>query len=160
MADAPDFDGFYLASRDRLVLQLAALTGDPVEALDHVQEAFVQAWLHWDRVGRYGDPQAWVRRVAYNRAVSRWRRARRAILSSDAGTDRIQLDPEQHEVIAALGRLPPRQREAIVLHHLAGYPVEEVAEQMSISAGTVKSMLSRGRTRLAELLTEWAASNE
>ena len=63
-------------------------------------------------------------------------------------------------MIAALGRLPPRQREAIVLHHLAGYPVEEVAEQMSISAGTVKSMLSRGRARLAELLTEWAASNE
>jgi DNA-directed RNA polymerase specialized sigma subunit, sigma24 homolog len=146
VADAPDFDGFYVASRDRLVLQLAALTGDPVEALDHVQEAFVQAWLRWDRVGRYGDPQAWVRRVAYNRAVSRWRRARRAILSSDAGTDRIHLDPEQ--------------REAIVLHHLAGYPVEEVAEQMSISAGTVKSMLSRGRARLAELLVEWEAGNE
>jgi RNA polymerase sigma-70 factor (ECF subfamily) len=154
VADAADFDEFYLASRDRLALQVAALSGDPAEALDHVQEAFVRAWSNWDRIRTYDDPEGWVRRVAYNRAISRWRRARRSILRADAGADRLVLDPEQQEVIAALARLVPRQREAIVLHHLAGYPVEQVAARMNAPAGTVKSLLSRGRSRLAELLRE------
>ena len=160
MADAGDFDEFYLVSRDRLALQLAALTGDPAEALDHVQEAFVQAWIRWDRVKNYDDPEGWVRRVAYNRAVSRWRRARRSILRPDAAADRLVLDPEQHEMIAALQRLLPRQREAIVLHHLAGYPLEQVAERMSAPVGTVKSLLWRGRARLAELLRERESADD
>lgn len=160
MADAADFDEFYLASRDRLVLQVAALTGDPAEALDHVHEAFVQAWRRWEQIKDYDDPQAWVRRVAHNRAISRWRRARRSILRADAGADRLVLDPEQHEVIAALQGLAPRQREAIVLHHLAGYPVEQVAQRMDTPVGTVKSLLSRGRNRLAELLREQERADE
>lgn len=160
MADAGDFDEFYLASRDRLVLQVAALTGDPAEALDHVHEAFVQAWRRWDAIKDYDDPEGWVRRVAHNRAISRWRRARRSILRADAGADRLVFDPEQHEVIVALQHLQPRQREAIVLHHLAGYPVEQVAERMSAPTGTVKSLLSRGRARLAELLREQAVADD
>jgi RNA polymerase sigma-70 factor (ECF subfamily) len=80
VADGEAFDSFYLASRDRLVLQVAALTGDPAEAPDHVQEAFARAWTRWDRIGACEDPEGWVRRVAVNQAVSRWRRARRVVL--------------------------------------------------------------------------------
>ncbi len=70
-----DFDEFYLGCRDRVVLHVAALTGDPAEALDRVQEAFVKGWTRWDRISGYDDPEAWVRRVAYNHAVSGWRRS-------------------------------------------------------------------------------------
>lgn len=143
-----DFDGFYLASRDRLVLQVAALTGDPAEALDHVQEAFIRAWTRWDRISEYDDPEGWVRRVAVNQAVSRWRRARRVLLRPAADDQRIHLDPEQQSLIAALRRLSPREREAVVLHHLVGYSVEEIATELSVPTGTVKSWLSRGRARL------------
>jgi RNA polymerase sigma-70 factor (ECF subfamily) len=143
-----DFDGFYLASRDRLVLQVAALTGDPAEALDHVQEAFIRAWTRWDRISEYDDPEGWVRRVAVNQAVSRWRRARRVLLRPTADDQRIHLDPEQQSLIAALRRLSPREREAVVLHHLVGYSVEEIATELSVPTGTVKSWLSRGRARL------------
>jgi RNA polymerase sigma-70 factor (ECF subfamily) len=143
-----DFDGFYLASRDRLVLQVAALTGDPAEAVDHVQEAFIRAWTRWDRISEYDDPEGWVRRVAVNQAVSRRRRARRVLLRPAADDQRIHLDPEQQSLIAALCRLSPREREAVVLHHLVGYSVEEIATELSVPTGTVKSWLSRGRARL------------
>jgi RNA polymerase sigma-70 factor (ECF subfamily) len=151
VADPLDFDAFYLTSRDRLALQVAGFTGDAVEALDHVQEAFIQAWARWDKVSGYDDPEAWVRRVACNRAVSRWRRARRMVLRADAD-ERLHLDPEQHAVIGALARLNAKEREAIVLHHLVGYSVDEVAEQLKVPTGTVKSWLSRGRARLAAML--------
>lgn len=92
MTDSEAFDEFYLASRDRLVLQVAALTGDPAEALDHVQEAFIRAWTRWDRISTYDDPEGWVRRVARNQATSRWRRARRTVLHA-VPADRVHLDP-------------------------------------------------------------------
>jgi len=153
-ADSEEFDGFCLASRDRLVLPVAALTGDPAEALDHVQEAFIQAWTRWDRISGYDDPEGWVRRVAFNQAVSRWRRARRVVLRPAAADERIHLDPEQQSVIAALRRLTPHEREAVVLHHVVGYSVDEIATELSVPAGTVKSWLSRGRARLERELHE------
>jgi RNA polymerase sigma-70 factor (sigma-E family) len=151
VAVGEDFEAFYLSCRDRLAVQVAGLTGDRVEALDHVQEAFIQAWTRWDKVSRYDDPEAWVRRVACNRAISRWRRARRIVLRSQT-SDGLHLDPEQHAVVAALAQLNQQEREAIVLHHLVGYSVEELARQLGAPAGTVKSRLSRGRVRLADLL--------
>lgn len=160
MAGPLDFDAFYLSSRDRLALQVAGFTGDAAEALDHVQEAFIQAWTRWDKVSGYDDPEAWVRRVACNRAVSRWRRARRVVLRATYD-ERLHLDPEQHVVIDALAALGAKERQAIVLHHLVGYSVDEVADQMKVPSGTVKSWLSRGRSRMAERLrTEEAVSNE
>jgi serpin B len=65
---ALEFDEFYLRTRDRLAVQIAALTGDPVEAVDHVQEAFVRAWTRWSYVSGLEDPEGWVRRVAHNLA--------------------------------------------------------------------------------------------
>jgi RNA polymerase sigma-70 factor (ECF subfamily) len=149
--DAEEFDEFYLRARDRLTVQLAALTGDPAEAGDHVQEAFVRAWTRWTYVSGLADPEGWVRRVAHNLAVSRWRRARRLVLGQRADTA-VEWDDEQRAVVAALAGLARAQREAIVLHHLVGLPVAEVATQLHAPVGTVKSWLSRGRRELAVLL--------
>jgi RNA polymerase sigma-70 factor (ECF subfamily) len=60
-------------------------------------------------------------------------------------TDRLAL-------VAALGNIPAAQRTAIVLHHLLGLPVAEVAAETGVAEGTVKARLSRGRRALAELL--------
>jgi RNA polymerase sigma-70 factor (ECF subfamily) len=155
-----DFDEFYLGCRDRVVLHVAALTGDPTEALDHVQEAFVKAWTRWDRISSYDDPEAWVRRVAYNHAVSGWRRVRRHVLRANADTDVPYFDADQLDLFEALAQLPPREREVIVLHHLVGYSVDEIAEQLSSPSGTVKSWLSRGRAKLATALTKPEAVDE
>jgi RNA polymerase sigma-70 factor (sigma-E family) len=158
--DAAEFDEFYLRSRDRLAVQIAALSGDAIEAVDHVQEAYVRAWARWTYVGGLDDPEGWVRRVAHNLAVSRWRRARRIVLGGGAPDSGVEWDDEQREIVAALETLPRTQREAIVLHHLVGLSVNEVASYLNAPAGTVKSWLSRGRQQLAVVLTASPTSEE
>ncbi len=146
------FDAFYVAARDRVTLQVAALTGDVTEAADHVQEAFVRAWARWDRVELLDDPEGWVRRVARNLAVSRWRRARRVALRASVPEIVVDWDDGEREVVAALRLLPRNHREAVVLHHLVGLPVAVIAADLGAPEGTVKSWLSRGRAALADLL--------
>src|SRR5262245_2569754 len=72
------FDAFYAAQFRRVSAQIHAYLGDLAEAQDVVQEAFTRAWPRWERIRRYEDPAAWVRRVAWNLATSRWRRLRTA----------------------------------------------------------------------------------
>lgn len=148
-----EFDALYLGCRDRLVMQVAAVCGDRIEAMDFVQEAFARAWARWSRIGRYDDPEGWVRRVAVNLAIGRWRRARRMVLQGDVVLPPAQVPLGQDTLIAALARLPVNQRQAIVLHYLADLSVEDVARDMSAPVGTVKSWLSRGRAGLASALS-------
>ncbi len=58
------------------------------------------------------------------------------------------------DLVAALGRLPIEQRQAIVLHHLAGLSVTEVAQLQGCPESTAKARLQRGRARLAVLLAD------
>jgi RNA polymerase sigma-70 factor (ECF subfamily) len=131
-----------------------ALTGDPVEASEAVQEAFARAWERWPVVRSSDHPEAWVRKVAYRVAVSRWRRSRRVVYSADPAEQACAPGSSEtaSDLIGALRRLPPKQTRALVLHHMAGLSVEETAAEMSVPAGTVKSWLSRGRARLVDLL--------
>ena len=147
-----DFDELYRTSRDRLAIQIAAITGDPCEARDFVQEAFIRAWTKWDRVSAYEDPEGWIRRVAYRLAVGRWRRSRRLVLRADVHQGHLENPGERLGVIDALQRLPASERRAVVLHHVGGLSVEETAAELSAPIGTVKSWLSRGRAHLASEL--------
>lgn len=154
MASAQEFEALYEASRDRLAGQLYALTGDQQGAFDLVQEAFIRTWVRWDRIGNYDNPEAFVRRVAFNLAKSQWRRVKRTRLAAsppDAGS--VDPDPSsRRDLITALLSLSTREREVIVLHYLAGQTIDEIARDLKIPSGTVKSLLSRGRARLAERL--------
>jgi hypothetical protein len=71
---AADFDALYEARYGDVVAMVHALTGDVAEAQDLAQEAFCRAWQRWKSVSTYEEPLAWIRRVAANLAVSRWRR--------------------------------------------------------------------------------------
>jgi RNA polymerase sigma-70 factor (ECF subfamily) len=156
--DPPTFDEVYAAHYADLVVQLYAYFGDRQEAQDVVQEAFVRALARWRAVAAYDDPVAWVRRVAWNLAVSRWRRARTALtfVRRHRHTD-THLDgpgPERVALIEALGTLPDTHRRAVVLHYLADLPVAEIAGREGVPEGTVKSWLHRGRAALAAQLTQ------
>jgi RNA polymerase sigma-70 factor, ECF subfamily len=152
LADTESFDQLYRTSRDRLAVQLAALTGNSAEANDVVQEAFMRAWLRWEAVGAYDDPEGWVRRVAHNLAVSRWRRAKKLVLRASLPAARTEIPGERMAIVAALQALPVAERRAIVLHHVAGLSVVDTARELRAPEGTVKSWLSRGRSRLASEL--------
>lgn len=157
MRDAASFDEFYAATVRRLTSQVHAMTGDRAEAEDAVQEAFARAWQHWGRVSEYADPEAWVRIVASRISVSAWRKAvsrsaaqrRRGVAGELPG-----LNPDYVAIIDALRQIPAAQRQAIVLHHLVGLSVDEIASQHKLPVGTVKARLSRGRRALRPLLSD------
>lgn len=150
-APAPPFEQLYASQFPGLVVQLYAYFGDRQEALDVVQEAFCRALARWSTVSRYDDPVAWVRRVAWNLATSRWRRTRTAVRA--LRRQRVEPvagpEPDRVALVAALATLPRQQRRAVVLHYLADLPVSEIAEREGVAAGTVKSWLHRARTALA-----------
>jgi RNA polymerase sigma-70 factor (ECF subfamily) len=151
---AATFEELYAAAFGELTLQLYAYFGDRQEAQDVVQEAFCRALARWSRVSRYDDPLAWVRRVAWNLAVSRWRRTRTALraLRRQRATHVEGPGPDRVALVAALATLPANHRRALVLHYLADLPVDEIAERERVAAGTVKSWLHRGRVALAARL--------
>jgi RNA polymerase sigma-70 factor, ECF subfamily len=149
----PGFAECYAASFRGLAVQLYVYTGDLDAAHDLVQEAFCRALARWSTLARYDDPVAWVRRVAFNLAKSRWQRARTAL--KYLRQQRVEHvggpNPDRVAVVAALAKLPAGQRRAVVLHYLADLSVAEIAEQEGVAVGTVKSWLHRGRAALAVL---------
>jgi RNA polymerase sigma-70 factor (ECF subfamily) len=151
-----DFDDFYHAHFRVLTVQLCAYTGELAQAQDLAQEAFCRAYARWSKVVQYDDPVAWVRRVAWNLAASRWRRLRtaRAYLRRQREEHVAGPSPDRVVLTAALAKLPENQRRAVVMHHLADMTVAEIARQEGVAEGTVKSWLHRGRTTLATLLKE------
>jgi RNA polymerase sigma-70 factor, ECF subfamily len=155
--DAATFDAFYSGSFSRVVGQVYAMCGDFAEAQDCVQEAFVRAWDHRRQLDRTRQPEAWVRTVAWRLAVSRWRRARRALAPPDRS--RLPVPPSEPDIhhtaiVAALRQIPEEQRRAVVLYHLCDLSVADVAAETGVAVGTVKARLSRGRTALAALLED------
>jgi len=159
MRDPDDFDAFYASSVRRVISYLHAVTGSRPEAEDAVQEAFARAWQRWDKVSGYGDPEAWVRTVAYRISVSTWRKAvnrtaahrRHGVPDNPPG-----LSPDYIAIVAALRKISPGQRQAIVLYHLIGLSIAEISLETGLSAGTVKARLSRGRSALAPHLSDAA----
>jgi RNA polymerase sigma-70 factor, ECF subfamily len=96
-----------------------------------------------------------VRRVALNLAAMAARRLRRraaALLRLGPPAMVPELSSELLDLHKALRALPLGQRQVIVLHHLVGLPVEEVARELGVPTGTVKSRLARGRRALAQVL--------
>jgi RNA polymerase sigma-70 factor, ECF subfamily len=149
------FAGFYKASYQRLLGQLFAVTGDLAEAENVLQEAYARAFARWAQVRAYDFPEAWVRRVALNLAAMAGRRLRRraaALLRLGPPSAIPELSSELLDLHNALRALPLGQRQVVVLHHLVGLPVEEVARELGVPTGTVKSRLARGRRALAQVL--------
>ncbi len=147
----------------RLYRIALAYLRQPDDALDVVQEAFVRAFQaapRWD--GAAAGP--WLSRITVNLAIDRWRRNRRradtftplvegdhAASLTDPGPtpDRQVHARETGEWLqAALRRLPERQRAVVVLRHYQELSLEEIAQALDISLGTVKSSLHRALQRM------------
>jgi RNA polymerase sigma-70 factor, ECF subfamily len=157
MSDESDFDEFYVGTVRRVTLAVFAMLGDMAEAEDAVAEAYARAWTRWPSVSAMADPAAWVRTVAYRLKVSAWRSAVRRVAAHGrvgAPPDVPGLTPDHVALVAALRAIPEAQRRAVVLHHVVGLTVEEIAVEAGVPAGTVKARLSRGRAKLADLLTD------
>jgi RNA polymerase sigma-70 factor (ECF subfamily) len=125
---------------------------DREAAEDAAQDAFSQLYVHWAKVSKYEQPQAWVRRVAIRIAIRTARRdSRRHLLSRESATPadsgRTELD-----LMPALGTLPPQQRAAVVLFYFEDRPTEEIGRILGCSTSTAKVHLFKARQKLAGLL--------
>lgn len=150
-----DVDELFAKHYSRLVRSLS-VAFDTESAADAVQEAFIAADRQWNKVGRYDDPASWVRRVALHRLMNRRRNRRRRseILAGIRPVGEADMSAELLDLREALGRLPDKQRIAICLHYLGGLSVAEIAGDLGVADGTVKSNLHDGRNRLRQLLVE------
>lgn len=148
-----EFDDFFDRERDGLLRLCWLSTLDREAAAEVAQEALTRAWSDWERLSAPGsNPAAWVTTVALNLARSRGRRLRRwptvlTRLGSEAagGDGPVLSDPA---LLAAIRSLSQRQREAIVLRYWADLTVDDCAERMGISPGSVKRHLTRAHERL------------
>jgi len=145
---------------------------DPDEALDVVQDTFVKAFQNAARWDARSEVAPWLTRIGINQAIDRYRRIRRRRLSEQpladgaADHDRRWSDlapsPERqalgHElgarIAGALRGLPERQRTIVVLRHYDEMTLDEIAETLGLSLGTVKSSLHRAIHRLRDRLGE------
>lgn len=136
-----------------------SLSGSADRADDLVQETIAKAWSHRDSFAPGSNLKAWLFTILRNVYFSELRRGKREVEDAD-GTmpDRLSVNAAQPghmdmmDFLVALRSLPPDQREALLLVGAEGYAYEEAALMCGCAVGTIKSRVSRARTRLAELL--------
>lgn len=155
--DLDAFESIVRARMDAVYRLTSAILGDEADARDAAQETFVAAWRQLPRLREPERFEAWLQRVAVNAARqthrARRRRRIREIPSSQvtALADRAAGAPRDDAATldAALATLPIEQRAILVLHHLEGRPISELATILEIPAGTAKSRLFAARRALA-----------
>ncbi|TCC41178.1 SigE family RNA polymerase sigma factor [Kribbella speibonae] len=140
------------------------VSGDRHRADDVVQDALYKLYLAWPKVRRVSNPFAYARRMVVNAAYDGKRRPwRREVAIADV-PDQVGYDDfaaghaERDEVLAALQSLGPRQRACVVLRYYEDLSVEQTAEILGCSTGTVKSQAARGLDTLRRAIDQRRAS--
>ena len=145
------------------------LCGDDHRAHDLTQIALERTYRHWSRI-KDGNPFGYARKVLATARIDGWRRSRREVLRSpedvavvqEAGragqvpADDAAQVAERERLVRALRQLGPGQRRVVVLRHLLDRSEADVAEELGVSVGNVKSQGARGLARLRTLLSEGA----
>ncbi len=149
--------------RDRMWAVALRTLGDPDEAADAVQDAFVSAYRKAGNFRGEAAVTTWLHRIVVNACLDRMRRKSVRPVADDELIEAAERDtplPDQTieretsmEVSAALKLLPTDQRAALVLVDMMGYSVEDAAQVLSVPSGTVKSRCARGRAKLAPILS-------
>jgi RNA polymerase sigma-70 factor (ECF subfamily) len=154
-----DFDRLYRTAYPRVYRTLAAILGDREAAEDCVQDAFVQAFQAWKRWRPDAPAEAWVHRIAVNRAISYRRSAKLRQVGEvlrRLGRPAQPADPAeivaQGDLLTALRSLPPKLAAAIVLRHYHGYNNREIAAALGVSERTVGTRLRQAGERLRAVL--------
>ncbi|HSP10152.1 MAG TPA: RNA polymerase sigma factor [Candidatus Dormibacteraeota bacterium] len=154
-----DFDRLYRAAYPRVYRTLTAILRDPAEAEDCAQDAFVHAFRAWARWRPDAPAEAWIHRIAVNRAISYRRRAQlRTVgellrrLGRPGGAADPAVIASQPDIVSALRLIPPRLAAAIVLRHYHGYNNREIAAAIGVSERTVGTRLRQASERLRAIL--------
>lgn len=149
-SQSPDFAEFYRGARDECLRAVLVSVGDRDMAQELVDEAFARACASWRKVSKHPAPAAWVVRTALNENISRWRRRRREVAVPDLGTfadlpgaDGAGGSAVDPRIMAALLRLPARQRQVVALRVFLDLDTDRTAEVLDVAPSTVKAHLAR-----------------
>jgi RNA polymerase sigma-70 factor (ECF subfamily) len=142
--------------RAGVVGYIAGLLGARDDAEELAQETFLRAWREARTLRDPATVSGWLYRIARNLALSHVRRARTVPLVEDPPERPTAGSDENHwiAVLAAVGRLSEPHREVIAKRHFGGYRHDEIAAQLGIPSGTVRSRLARAYHELREMLAE------
>ena len=164
-----EFNELVRRYQDRLFHSVLRVVDNPEDAADVVQDSFVNAFQSLASFKGDSEFFTWLFRIAFNAAISHKRRTR-ATVSLGAGRygeaipdpaddaegiqphERIERTEDEARLHAALNRLSPDHRVAIVLKDLDGMKYEEMAEVLGVAVGTVRSRLNRARLELRQIL--------
>ena len=151
-----DFAEFYRRSRDDCLRTVLISVGDQDHAQELVAEAFARACASWRTVSKHPAPAAWVVRTALNTNISWWRRRRREIVMADPGVvmdvpaEGASGSPVDPRIMAALMRLPARQRQVVALRLVLDLGTIRTAELLGITPNTVMAHMARALAALRE----------
>lgn len=143
------------------------------DAMDALQESFIKIYRHLDSFKEGSKFETWVYRIVVNTCNDMLRKSSGALAESIVRSDEdekeytLELpDPEPgpqesllrreqaEQILAAMERLKPEQKEAIILRDIQGFSYEEISGMVNCSIGTVKSRINRARSRLRDILLE------
>lgn len=153
-----DFTAFVEANAQRIRSLAEWLSGDPERAADLAQSALERTYVRWPGI-RSEDPMAYVRKALLNQQRDWWRRRQHrpewpaAVVPEVSDLDDHAADHAQREVMrAALAQLTRRERHVVVLRYYADLADSDIAAEVGVAVGTVKSTSARALRKLRALL--------
>ena len=166
--DSAAFGQLVTKYQDRLYNTLVHVVGSADDALDIVQDTFVQSFVKLESFRGNSAFYTWLYRIAFNFAMSQKRRAKPTVsvenIRESSGEEPMDQSAAPHEpllqqervdqVQAALGTLQEEHRVILVLREIDGCCYESIAEILDLPVGTVRSRLHRARLQLKEELKE------
>ena len=157
-ADARAFESLYRVHVGKVYGLCLRMTGNPSEAEDCAQEAFIQAWSKLSKFRGDSSFGTWMHKVAVNVVLGRIRKSKReqdrirAVSEIAPARESIGDSGDLEDLEVAMNELPSGARHVFVLHAVYGYSHEETGEMLGIAAGTSKAQLHRAKRLLAQQL--------
>ena len=158
MSRESEFSDYVRSRRARLVATAYLLCGDRHGAEDLVQTALAKLFVAWPKVHGRGTEDAYVRRILVNVGIDAhrrpWRREQPVDVVPDGHATGSFPPEERDELVTALAALPVRQRRIVVLRYWLGMTSDEVAADLQITAGAVRSQAAKGLANLRQQLNQ------
>jgi RNA polymerase sigma-70 factor (ECF subfamily) len=173
--DVTAFEALYRGHQTGIYTFIRSQVREPELAADLTQQTFVRAWQSLPRLRAVGAFRGWLHRIAMNlvRDELKSGRARLEVPASvlpddQLGASALVAGPDEQVVSrelrgavwSALAELPPDQCIAVVMHHIEGMSVSEIAQAAGVRPGTVMSRLARGRAALRKRLSPYVEASD
>ncbi len=168
--DREAFDALVSRHYRGIYNMLYRMIGSAEDASDLTQEAFLRVYTRLETFDPTKSFLAWIRRIATNLCIDRLRQRPGTALSLDQQTesgneypdsrpsgspaDAVEMAEDSRRVLAAVQQLPAKQRAVLVLRHVEGLKLEEIARTLRLPLGTVKVLLFRGRHAVRQMVGE------